>query len=313
MSAPNFTQTKVLVIGANSFIGAHLVSKLIEHEAIVHATYHSNLPLQAQRHVREWLLDVTDMSAVRNLFQEVQPDYIFNMAGHVNGYRELENVVPTYKTNLEGSINVLTAASEVSCRRLVLIGSLEEHQHGSRSMTPVSPYAASKLAATAYARMFHSLYQTPVVIAQPYMVYGPQQKDHNKLVPYTILSILGDQETHFSNGIRATDWIYVDDVVDGLLKIGLTPGLEGETVELGTGQLTTVKQVVNMIYEKMDCARIPGFGQLPNRLNEVVAAADVELTRQQIDWQAGTSLEEGLNKTICWYVKWFGKNRILLT
>lgn len=300
MADPTWNGSKVLVFGANSFIGAHLVARLKEQEVMIHTTYRTAIdPVQEQTEI--WPVDITDGSAVTSLIKQIQPDYIFNLTGHVNGAREIEQVWPAFKTNLEGSLNIMMAAQGTSCRRIILIGSLDEHLEEGKPILPVSPYAASKIAAGAYARMFHSLYQLPVVVARPFMVYGPQQKDRNKLVPYTIQSVLNQQEAFFTNGARKADWVYVSDVVDALLRIAVSPGIDGASIEIGTGKLTSVKEVVQLIFRKLNSPVEPGFGLRPNRGTENEIAAAVKDTKEKTGWEAQVDLETGMEHTIHWY------------
>jgi len=92
--------------------------------------------------------------------------------------------------------------------------------------------------------MFFALYQLPVVILRVFMVYGPGQGDLQKLVPYVITSLLKGETPRFTSGTREVDWIYVEDVVAAFLEAARAPGVEGATLDVGTGKLVTVRQVV---------------------------------------------------------------------
>ncbi len=123
------------------------------------------------------------------------------------------------------------ACTEIGCHRIVLAGSLEEPDLDQGSGPPSSPYAAAKWASNAYARMFHDLYQTPVVTAKLFMVYGPEQNPRF-LIPHVISSLLEGVAPKVSSGNRSVDWIYVDDVVSGLLAMADAPDIEGGTIDL---------------------------------------------------------------------------------
>jgi nucleoside-diphosphate-sugar epimerase len=178
---------------------------------------------------------------------------------------------------------------------------MEEPDRGDPNAVPCSPYAASKFAASAYARMFHSLYDLPAVIARVFMVYGPGQKDRRKLVPYTILKALNGEAPELSSGLRKIDWIYVDDVIDGLLQLGGKAGLEGETIELGSGTTHTVREVVEEILRQIDPGLHGHFGAIGDRPMEQEHLARVDEARAKADWQAKVTLQEGLARTIAWY------------
>lgn len=228
--------------------------------------------------------------------------FIFHLASCVAGRREFDAVLPTFENNLTSSIYVMIAAQETGCcKRLVITNSMEEPERSDPNAVPSSPYAASKFAASAYARMFHALYGLPAVMARVFMVYGPEQKDRGKLVPYTILKALDGKAPELSSGLRKIDWIYVSDVVDGLLQLGCRPGLEGETIDLGSGQPHTIKDVVEEILRQIDPAIKGRFGVVADRAMEQERIASVTETRTKVSWQARVELEEGLARTIAWY------------
>lgn len=298
---PSFEKAKVLVVGSSSFIGVNLVPALKKHNAVVIGTYFSTVAPACLENVEYRYLDVTDFEAVKEIIDDTQPDYIFNLSGYVQGKRGIEYVWPTFKTNLEGTINLLMALQGTSCKCMINLGSLEEHQLDASAIQPVSPYAASKIAANAYVRMFHALYKTPLIVVRPFMVYGPKQKDHTKLVPYTILSILKGKLPEFSSGLRKADWLYVEDAVAGLITIALTAGLEGQTLQMGTGELTSVQEIVETIFDLLGVKTKPKFGLRTDRKSEVEIAANTQKAQELVGWKSTTPFREGLKKTIAWY------------
>ena len=174
-----------------------------------------------------WKTDLTDVAAVRELVRATRPQIIFHLASYVAGARDLAKVVPTFHDNLASTVYLLTAVAEMDCPRIVLANSSEEPQDGS---IPRSPYAAAKWASGAYGRMFHQLFRTPVVMPRIFMTYGPDQKDLQKLVPFITLALLGGEVPKLSSGRRMADWIYVDDVVEGLVRAATAHGIEGCTL-----------------------------------------------------------------------------------
>ena len=182
------------------------------------------------------------------------------------------------------------------CERFVQAGSLEEADaHGE---APSSPYAAAKTGASGYVRMFHDLYGLPIVIARLFMVYGPGPQDENKLVPYTIRNLLRGATPTFSSGVRPVDWVYVDDVVEGLVRLATVERAVGASVDLGRGQLFTVRQAVEEIFRQLVPGRSPQFGGLDDRHAEQVRKADPGATAAVLGWAPPTSLVDGLRRTI---------------
>jgi nucleoside-diphosphate-sugar epimerase len=203
--------------------------------------------------------------------------------------------------NLVGSVNLLVAASEDRGARIVFAGSQEETQSAGAWPVPCSPYAAAKLAAGAYARMFHALYGSRTVWLRLFMVYGPEQGDERKLIPYVIRSLLQHQAPALSSGTHRIDWIFIDDVADAFLAAATASGVEGQTIDIGSGNLVTVREIVERIARLVGTGIAPRFGAVEDRPLEVEPAADVTAAAERLGWTARTSLAEGLQKTVEWY------------
>jgi nucleoside-diphosphate-sugar epimerase len=159
---------------------------------------------------------------------------------------------------------------------------------------------AAKAAASIYGRLFHALYRAPVVIGRPGMVYGPGQAV-DKVIPNVILSLLAGKKPALSSGRLQADWIYIDDVVEGLVATATRPGLEGQAVDLGTGTLTSVRDIVAELVRKINTQVQPVFGALPDRPLEQVRAANIAATHELLGWLPRTALSEGLDRTISWF------------
>ncbi len=301
----NMSGRKILVTGASGFIGSHLCRRLLQMGNEVVGI--SRKEQKKNDTCSLWMkLDLKDSKAVMQGLESVKPDMIFHLASHVVGARDLERVVPTFEDNLASSVNILRAAAHVGCQKLVLTGSLEEPEIGDRFAVPSSPYAAAKFAASAYGRMFHALYGTPVTIARLFMVYGPGQSDLSKLIPYVILSLLRGEVPKLSSGHRLVDWIFVKDVIDGFLAIANASNIDGHTIDLGSGRASSIQDIVQRIFSLMSAEVQPSFGSIPDRPMEQVRLADIADTKVKTGWEASTSLEVGLQRTIDWYRSRYG-------
>ncbi len=298
--ADRIAGNSVLVTGGSGFIGAHLCNKLLTCHASVHAV--SREPRRSNtEHLRWWQADLTDISATRRVFEAVKPQIVFHLASYVAGTRQLEVVLPTFYNNLASTVHLLTAATAAGCRRIVLASSSEEPQNFNDTTFPCSPYAAAKWASSIYGRMFYQLFQTPVVMPRIFMTYGPNQNDVQKLVPFVVLHLLRGEIPKLSSGQRRADWIYVDDVVEGLLRAAVTPGIEGCAFDLGSGSLVSVREVAEQIVEIVGTSVGPGFGALPDRPFEQERPADTNFLCNKLGYRPKTSLKHGLEATIAWY------------
>jgi UDP-glucose 4-epimerase len=293
---------RVLVTGASGFLGSHLIVRLAAAGASVVAVSRSGRPGWLAPAGVEWRgVDLEDPGEVRRLVREDAPERIFHLASRVQGARDRQLVLPMLRSNLAATVALLDAASEHGARRIVLAGSMEEPDPGSVE-PPSSPYAASKAAAGLYARLYRALYGLPVVTARIFMAYGPAQRDLTKLVPYVILRNLSGEPARLSSGARAVDWIFAEDVVAGLVRLGEAEGIDGERLDLGTGRATSVAEVAAQICRLMS-APPPELGALPDRPLETVRVAQVEATERRIGFRPRVGLAEGLARTIEWYTR----------
>lgn len=288
-----------LVTGGAGFIGSHLCTKLAAAGAQVHSASRREHP--RNEHFRHHSVDLSDFDAVGHLLDEVRPDYVFHLASHVQGAPDLNHLLPAFHGNLETTVNLLTAVAERGCRRFVMTGSFMEPTASPAEMTPTSPYAAAKFASTAYVRMFHSLYEVPVTTARVFMVYGAGQQDLAKLVPYCVLRLLNGEAPNITSGRRLVDWIYVEDVAEGFVRLALADAAIGRTVDLGTGTLISTQDLVTTICRLAAPGIRPRFGALPDRPMEPTGAADLAGSHALIGWEPSIGLEEGLRRTIEYY------------
>ncbi len=286
--------------GASGFIGVHLCRRLLDEGAEVHAVYRTQRPIDLEGQ-RLWQADLAILDSVKQLLRRVQPEIVFHLASYVKGAPGIEHVLPTFQSNLQSTVNLLTVSAETTRPRIVLTGSLAEPEAKNGEEFPSAPYAAAKWACTGYARMFHALYKLPTVIARVFMVYGPAQLDLTKLVPYVILSCLQGRQPKITTGDRLVDWIYVSDVVNGFVAIAQSSNLDGATVDLGSGSLVSIREIVQQLVREIGTGVLPEFGALPDRPMEPTRTARTADTLALIGWKPEVTLQEGLQRTVDWY------------
>jgi nucleoside-diphosphate-sugar epimerase len=291
---------KYLVTGASGFIGSAVCRRLLQLGATVHGTGRREVELEEPL----WsysTADLTDSEAVDQLIGEQRPDFVIHLASCVTGRRELEWVRETFAANLQSAVNILVAAQQAGVAKTVLAGSLEEPDPAEAEPVPASPYSASKWCASGYARMMHALYGTRIATARIFMVYGPGQRDLRKLVPYVSLCAARGEAPQLMSGGRPVDWIYIDDVVDGLIRMSMAGPDDGSYVDLGSGSLVTTGDIACSICELAGTGSSPDIGALPDRPMEQVRVANAVKTEELIGWIAAKSLEDGLRETYEWY------------
>ena len=263
----------VLVTGATGFIGSRLLDRLGP-SVEAHAVSRRDQPVASGSNQRWWRADLSDLAQTRELVAAVKPRVIFHLASEVACSREVGIVPVTLQSNLVSTVNLMTAAVETRVQKIVMAGSMEEPSPSDPDPVPCSPYAAAKWAVAGYARMFHALYQLDAVVLRVFMVYGPGQQDLRKLVPYTLVTCLRGESPKLSSGRRKVDWVYVDDVTEAFVRAAQRQGLGGRTLDVGTGEATSVRTVA----EKLLALTNPGvgleIGALPDRPLERECVAD---------------------------------------
>jgi nucleoside-diphosphate-sugar epimerase len=287
---------RCLVTGATGFLGSRLLGELEREGAEVAVL--SRLPRPEGARVARWhRADLEDSPAVEQALADDRPEVVFHLASLVTGRRELDLVVPTFRANLSSTVHLLSAATRVGCRRIVLAGSMEEPEPGTPAGTPSPPATPPS---TLYAAFFRTLYETPIVTARIFMAYGPGQRDTSKVVPASTLAALAGRAPRISSGGRPVDWVYVDDVARGLLALATAPGVDGETLDLGSGELVTVREVVERICRAAG-GPAPEVGALPDRPLEAVRRADPARTFALARWRPEVALDDGIARTIDHY------------
>ncbi|TYB69610.1 NAD-dependent epimerase/dehydratase family protein [Nonomuraea sp. PA05] len=286
---------RALVTGATGFIGAHLVRRLDELGAETHAVSRRSTERERWHQV-----DLSDAAATAELVAKVRPEMVFHLASEVTGVREPTTVAPTLAANLNAAVNLLTAVTGTGVRSVVLAGSVEEPRDGE---APGSPYAAAKAAATGYARMFHALWQVPVSVLRVAMVYGPEEPNPRRLVPYVTTSLLRGESPELTSGTRLVTWVYVEDVVDAFVRAGADGRAAGHVLDIGTPEPVSIRHTADLIAGIVGGPGRPVYGAVAARPLDRTQRSDIEPAARVLGWRPVTSLTAGLTKTVEWHSK----------
>jgi len=315
------SQAKVLVTGASGFIGSYLTRRLVKEGAEVYAWIRPASRLVRIEEIlpslRVYDVDIRDFAQVQKALREIKPRKIYHLAAHVNVERTFQTLEDTLETNLKGTLNLLRVLEleKIDYDCFVNTGTCEEYGDNpapfreDQPVNPVSPYSASKAAATSYCQMLHKTLGCPIVTLRPFLTYGPSQGPA-RMIPQAILSVLEKKEFKMTPGEQTREFIYVEDVVEGYLKASITPGAIGEVINIGNGREYPIKEVVLKIFDLMGAEAQPRIGALPYRQGENWHFySDPTKAWNILRWKAQISLEEGLRRTIDWYKTHYVKNR----
>jgi len=303
-----------LVTGGAGFIGSTLVDRLVDEgwEVLVIddlSTGHVDHLREARSRGRVGLhtIDVRDDDCVVAA-EHFHPDVVFHLAAQVSVPTSVADPRRDADINLVGTINVLEAARRSGAARVVLTGSAATYGSGvklpakeSYARRPESPYGASKKAVEDYARVYLAQYGLEFVVLTPANVYGPRQNASGEGGVVAVFSdaiTAGRQPTIYGDGNATRDFVYVDDVADAFLRAASRGN--GRNLNLSTGIETSVRGLYDAL------ANAAGFRKEPRynvgRPGDVARSVlDPSAAKRYLDWEAWTSLDDGLERTLEWY------------
>lgn len=296
---------RVAVTGSTGFIGMHLLRGLhaagAEIVAIAEAGRHlerwDSLPFPVQRIVLQ------DPSHIGDAIRQADAPYVIHLSAFVSTERSLPAIDLALRQNLLPTISLLTAAAEMHATRVILMGSCEEYSQKTApfdtalATDPSSPYGASKAAATAYARMFTNSFRLPTVVLRPSVVYGPGQSDR-MLISQVMKALSENRTVDVSAGAQTRDFIYVEDVVQAMIRSLVVPGIEGDVWNVGSGEVVAVRDCLERIERVTGRRGLILYGKRSYSENEIFHyELKVEKTYAAFDWKPSVTLDEGLQKT----------------
>ncbi len=292
---------RILVTGATGFIGRSFIPVLLNQPAfnIILLRLESESerpfpsPLASLRPQFDVVYaDLRNFSLTVRAIRQAQPDVVVHLAaaGATDPFLPVETAL---RHNITGTINLLRACFEKTFTTQQVIVA---RTPGERSAMNV--YAASKAAAWNFCQMYGRTQAWPIHGAMIFQAYGPHQPE-NTLIPSAIKAALDGQDFPMTAGTQQRDWIHVADVAAGLAAMIDKPLPPGETIELGTGQLTSVADMVRQIYALAKSNGRPQIGILPSRPGEEsVQVADVVRTKELVGWETAVTLAHGLASLI---------------
>jgi len=299
VAAERLRDARALIVGISGYLGSPLGRALVAGGCKVVGASRTTPDALADPITWE-AVDLTSRQSVGALVRQVKPDLVFNVAGVTSAARLPAQVGATFGPNALGTVLLLEACLESECGRYVHCASMEEPRDDANA-TPKSPYGASKWVGSMYTRMFQSVFRLHTSIVRPFFVYGPGRQPADKLVPYLVASFLKGVAPRLSSPHRAMDWVFIDDVVEGFLRSATIDAAIGRDIELGSGHLTTIAVVSELLAREAGCAIEPIETPASERSDETSPVADVEAARNTIGWTATTSLASGVRKTLDWY------------
>ena len=308
--------SKILVTGADGFIGSHLTEELIKqgHKVKAFAHYNSfnswgwldSIKKDVMKEVEVFTGDVRDPNGVREAMKGM--DEVFHLAALIAipfSYHSPDTYVDT---NIKGTLNVLQAAKDLGTSRLLITSTSEVY--GTAQYVPIdekhpfqgqSPYSATKIGADRLAESFYRSFNMPITIVRPFNTYGPRQSAR-AVIPTIITQLLaGKEEIELGSLTPTRDFNYVKDTANGFIEIAKSNNTIGEEINIATQQEISIGQLADELIRQInpkakivcDEQRLRPEKSEVNRLlgsNEKI----IRLT----NWKPNYTFEQGLAETI---------------
>jgi len=306
----------VLVTGAGGFIGSRLTEALYARGAHVRAFVRYNsradigllklLPAGVLRSVEVIMGDLQDEDALEKAASGTA--LVFHLGALISIPYSYQHPVEVVRANILGTLAVLQACRKAGCR---LIHTSTSEVYGSALRVPIdeqhplqgqSPYSASKIGADKLVESYYRAFGVPAVTIRPFNTYGPGQSAR-AVIPTIITQALQAEEIHLGNLDALRDFTYLDDTVAAFIKAAETPGIDGETFNLGSGREVSIRELSEEIVELTGSrARVVVDEERlrPEKSEVFRLLADNSKARRVLGWAPQVELREGLTRTIAW-------------
>lgn len=312
---------RVLITGADGFIGSHLTRRLLQEGLVVGIIEHQDCAFcrieDVLDKIENHICDLRETSRVHKIIQDFRPDIIFHLAAYYTVEHRSSEVHTLVETNVLGTLNLLEAAKVCGIDYLVNTSSsfvYGQKTHPTKeyeSLDPLNLYALTKLQAEQACSFYARKYGLKAVTCRLFPPYGPEDNER-KLIPHSIRSFLLGEPLKLTTGKQKWDYIHVSDIIEAYVKLLDVSHFkdEHEIFNIGTGKAFSIREVIEKIQQIMNVDEVPDWGAYPHRENEVMfLCGDIKKARNNLMWQPRITLEEGLESTVEWFIEYFSKQR----
>jgi NAD dependent epimerase/dehydratase len=315
----NIKGKKVLLTGADGFIGSHLAEALLNEGCHLRAFVYYNsfntwgwldtLPKVQLDKIEIFSGDIRDPNGVRTAMKDI--DIVFHLAALIAIPYSYHSPDSYIDTNIKGTLNIVQAAKDLNVSRVLVTSTSEVY--GTAQFVPItelhpkqpqSPYSASKIGADCIADSFYRSFNSPITIVRPFNTYGPRQSAR-AVIPTIITQLLsGITEIKLGDLTPTRDLLFVKDTVKGFIAIAKQPELIGHEVNIATQSEISIRDLANELIQQIN----PKASILEDEQRLRPAKSEVfrlfgsnEKLKQYTDWKADYTIQAGLAETIEWF------------
>lgn len=307
---------KILVTGADGFIGSHLTEELVKkgHKVRAFSYYNSfnswgwldTLPKEIMDNVEVFTGDIRDPNGVREAMKDI--DEVFHLAALIAIPFSYHSPDAYVDTNIKGTLNVLQAARSFETSRVLVTSTSEVY--GTAKYVPIdedhpfqgqSPYSATKIGADRLAESFYRSFNMPITIVRPFNTYGPRQSAR-AVIPTIITQLLsGKKEIKLGSLTPTRDFNYVKDTVNGFIEIAKSNKTIGEEINIATQDEISIEKLAKELIRQInkDAKIICDEQRLrPDKSEVNRLLGSNKKIKLLTDWEVKYSFEKGLSETI---------------
>lgn len=302
-------EKRLLVVGGSGFIGRYLVSAALNEQCVptVLSLHHVESDRQIDG-VNYLVADVSNYDVLASVLAGLSFTHVVNLGGYVNHSKYREGGREVFDAHFIGVQNLVQCLDWNILESFVQIGSSDEYgdavspQKESTREMPISAYSMGKVAAGQLLQMLNRTEGFPVVILRLFLVYGPEQ-NNQRFLPQIISGCLKGESFATSYGEQVRDFCYVDDVVRGIFLALSNSSINGEVINLASGEPVQIKSMLEQVLDIVGNGS-PRYGELPYRDGENMSLyADVTKAKSLLSWEPRINLNEGLKRTMSYYKK----------
>ena len=313
---------RVLVTGADGFIGSHLVDALLGWDAVeqVVALVHKHpirwLPREPTSRLYVIAQDIIRLGSLRKIGEV---DIIYHLAAVSSGSACERNPETARLTNFQGTVNLLNLSLAMG-RRPTFVFLSSAALYGEPQYLPIDEahpveprdqYTSSKLSAEITVNAYSMQQGLPTVVIRPFNIFGPRHGG-DFVIPSIINQCLQGTDPRLGDGRLVRNFTYVTDAVDCILRAGVTPAARGQVINLGSRESSSISEVAQKIIDLMWLDLTPQFGQFSFRDGDpTILEMDPSLAERLLGWRPKLGLEQGLELTIDYFRKEYEHRREL--
>ena len=307
---------KVLVTGGAGFIGSEFVRKSVgkgfDTVVVDKLTYAGDMERlkEVVEGIKFYRCDIVNREFVDHIFQTEKPEVVVHFAAESHVDRSILDASPFIETNIKGTQVLLDAAKDTGVELFVNVATDEVYGelgvdgqfYEDTPLNPNSPYSVSKAAADMLGRAYFRTYGLPVITVRPSNNYGPWQYPE-KLIPVVILKAVNDEPIPvYGTGENVREWLYVSDCAEAIFAV-IERGKPGEVYNIGSGEerrnIDVVREILKILGKSEGL--ITFVKDRPG--HDFRYSLNTDKVEKELGWKAKTGFEEGLKKTVAWYLE----------